>query len=113
MPLSVNRCADQIQALAFGLDNLIPVDAQYPLVDGDERPVASNVVTDALFACATRNATLNYARSTGAPVFVYRFDHDMSFASSVWGANFSYCDPKVRALTTLTHAVAHAVRGWR
>ncbi len=33
----------QIAAEAFGLSNLLAIDAQYPLVDGDQRPVASSV----------------------------------------------------------------------
>ena len=59
-------------------------------------------VTDSLFGCATRNATLSGPVKSGSPVFVYRFDHVMSFGPAVWGANYSFCDDKVRACASLT-----------
>ena len=53
-------------------------------------------VTDSLFACSTRNATLMGPVKSADPVFLYRFDHVMSFGPAVWGANYSFCDDKVR-----------------
>ena len=53
------------------------------------------VATDSLFHCANRNATLAGPVSRKSPVFMYRFDHIMSFSDVAW-ANFSYCDDKVR-----------------
>jgi len=79
-----------IGELAFGHMDL--VNQQYPLnTTGDNRPVASASVTDALFICATRNASLAGPAARASPVYTYRFDHVMSFSPAAWGPNEAYC----------------------
>lgn len=47
--------------------------ATYPPVQGDNRPIASRVFTDAVFLCGTRFAVT--AHSKHEDTFMYRFDH--------------------------------------
>jgi len=79
--------------LAFG--HMTEINKQYPVnATGDNRPVAANASTDGLFVCATRNASLSVAARKN-PVYVYRFNHVMSFAVAAWGPNLTFCDDKV------------------
>ncbi len=78
---------------------------------GFERPAPPlQMVTDSLFACATRNATLSGpVKSSAYPVYLYRFDHVMSFGAAVWGANYSFCDDKVGSPQLAPHQVHRLV----
>jgi len=63
--------------------------AQYPVPappPADLRPLVSNVTTDAIFACATRNATRALAAQPGrrAPVYLARFSRLLTWAPSLW-----------------------------
>jgi carboxylesterase type B len=85
---------DAFIALVFGLDGALEVGAKYPLPssqDDDARPWMSHIGTLALFQCSTRNASLGAAAS-GKNVWLYHFDHVMSFSKAVWGPNFTVCD---------------------
>jgi carboxylesterase type B len=65
------------------------VKKQYPPQKGiDERPEASVLGTDYTFVCPTRNATDNFL-NTSELVWLYLFDHPMSFG---WGKDFAYCN---------------------
>jgi carboxylesterase type B len=56
----------------------------------DCREILTQVATDYIFACPTR-AMARAAAAAGQPVFVYNFNHVLSF-SSVWGKDYAYCD---------------------
>jgi carboxylesterase type B len=58
---------------------------------GDERPQVSNLVTDYLFTCVTRNVASQiqqHDKSSGN-VYLYRFNHSLSF--DAWGPKYPYC----------------------
>ena len=80
----------------FGLSNARSVSKQYPWPKqphADVRDTLTAVATDALFACATRNATLGLnSHSHPSAVFLYEFDHPWSFGKHGWGPHFEFCD---------------------
>jgi hypothetical protein len=76
--------------------------------------VVDQVATDSLFGCASRSAALSLA-STGTPVYLYRFNHVISFGSTFWGPNETYCWTKVAlsltpSLTLLLPALTRTLR---
>jgi len=88
---------DAYLAVVFGIERALEVGAKYPLpseYDDDARRWLAHIGTKALFQCSTRNATLG-ASATGQNVWLYHFDHVMSFSKAVWGPNFTICDDAV------------------
>lgn len=75
--------------------------ALYPLPDpvpDDLRVFAATLLTDALFLCATRNASeaLQAAQPyRKSKAYHWLYSHQMSWSSSMWGANFTECDDHV------------------
>ncbi|KAH3811992.1 cAMP-regulated D2 protein-like [Dreissena polymorpha] len=70
------------------------VEKEYPADDKpDLRDELSLVVTDYLFACATRNVTRNILNKGNTNVFLYVFDHATS-ARDVWGID-TFCEGHV------------------
>ena len=86
---------DVFLSLLFGSDDVSPVNALYPLPDPipqDLRLFSSVPMTDALFLCPTRNATL--AMQAAAPArksksYHYTYSHVLSWASEAWGGNYT------------------------
>ena len=67
-----------------------------PLPDplpADYRNQMATIGTDALFICATRNATTSLAnlRSRRSPTFLYMYNHIMSWSAAEWGPDSPYC----------------------
>merc|ERR1712146_875438 len=77
----------------FGLVDGYNVDLHYPLdTDADRedaRNVTANMATDWIFACPTRS--LSRAVSDVAPVYLYQFNHSLSFGVQAWGPNYTEC----------------------
>jgi len=60
----------------------------------DYRVFASTLLTDGLFLCATRNATeglLAAAPGRASGVYLYQYDHLMSWGSAMWSPAFAEC----------------------
>jgi len=62
---------------------------QYPLPTNttDYRAYASNIVTDGMFHCPTRNVTasLSTRSENNGDIFLYHFNHLPSFSTVIWG----------------------------
>jgi hypothetical protein len=84
----------------IGPSNFPKVSQQYPIPPpgpADYRMQLATIGTDGLFVCATRNASasLVLAQQRGvrkSPVWVYVYDHLMSFAATFWGPAYTFCD---------------------
>ena len=89
----------QLLAALFGLDAAVKIGKQYPVPaneKGDCRLNLARIATAGLFACATRNVSLMTSSIAGhSPVYVYHYDHLMSFRDWIWGANYTICDTQV------------------
>jgi carboxylesterase type B len=77
-----------VLAVFYGA-NAPRVAAQYPVpvpAPADLRPLTSNVTTDDIFRCATRNATRALAAAPGrtAPVYLARFSELLSWSPALW-----------------------------
>ncbi len=89
----------QIVSVLVGPVHFLELEKQYPLPSPppvDYRDHIATIGTDGLFVCATRNATssLVLAQQRGArksPVFVYMYNHLMSFSKTYWGPAYSEC----------------------
>lgn len=61
----------------------------------DNRIFASDMVSDGLFLCPTRNATeallFNTAKHRKSPIFHWSYDHLLSWGDVAWGDHFSFC----------------------
>jgi len=81
----------------FGLYTGFTVLERYPPtpIFGDKRPALGSLGTDYIFLCPIRNMTLNFAKDTSNPVFLYHYDHTISFANKVWPPNFTECEDYV------------------
>lgn len=101
---------DVVIDAVYGFGHEKAIYDQYPISStGDTRVNASRMVTDSLFVCASRNATISGPVARNSPAFVYHFDHVMSFSQAAWGANFSFCDDKVGASGACVWAPASRV----
>lgn len=79
----------EAEYLAFVLDafplHFGQVLQHYPAsLGGNSSMAAAHLATDLLFTCANRAAVRGQARPS-APVFLYKFDHPLSFGKAVWG----------------------------
>jgi len=85
--------------LIFGPGNAKQIEQMYPVAPSqynDTRPVLSTMGTDYIFACPNRNITrsmTNRIATTNAPVYLYHFDHILSF--NPWGPNYTECTTNV------------------
>jgi carboxylesterase type B len=59
-----------------------------PLLGGNSSIAAAYLATDLLFTCANRAAVRGQVQA--APVYLYKFDHALSFGKAVWG-NATHC----------------------
>lgn len=87
---------DALMVALFGPINGIRVDILYPprsVAGKNKTMVASHVITDYAFRCATRKATEYLSKINNGQVYLYRFNHALSFAKQSWGPNYQYCDP--------------------
>jgi hypothetical protein len=86
--------------LLIGPRNFAKASKQYPLpspLPTDYRMQLANIGTDALFVCATRNASSSLVKaqqrgSRKSPVYLYVYDHLMSFSTKFWGPDYTFCD---------------------
>jgi len=76
----------------FGITTGARVLYKYPPTPffGDKRPAVADLGTDYIFLCSTRNMTFNLAKSN-KNVYLYRYDHTISFANQVWSPNYTEC----------------------
>lgn len=91
-PLGEKAYGAIIQAV-FGLRNKKSIMAMYPpdLLDdtSDTRPVLDVLGTDLLFYCPLRNVSRSLISEHSSPVYIYRFDHVISF--DCWGPGYEFC----------------------
>jgi acetylcholinesterase/cholinesterase len=74
----------------FGLKYFFGVNSDYPSnYSSDCRDTLSQLGTDYLFTCANRHIASVYTATTGAPAYLYLFDHVASF--DFWSPLFTYC----------------------
>lgn len=60
---------------------------------GDKRPAISVLGTDYVFTAPNRNIASSLSKYN--KVYLYQFDHVMSFGNAAWGPNFTFCDGHV------------------
>jgi len=82
----------------------------YPPIANDSRPPLSNLITDYLFKCPTRNMTNSISQQQSNNVYLYSFDHVLSF-SQAWGPNYTICDTEVCHGSELPYVFTSASRG--
>ncbi|KAL5022719.1 hypothetical protein ScPMuIL_001874 [Solemya velum] len=66
---------------------------KYPPVVGDNRGDLSRAGTEFVFSCPSRNATRNMIKHSDRNVWMYLFNHALSFPG--WGPNLTFCEGHV------------------
>lgn len=88
---------DLLIPLVFGLHAASILSDMYPVpspVPADLRYLAANVTTAGIFKCPTRAAALALATNTRrtSPVYMYQYDHVLSWGADFWNNGTSECD---------------------
>jgi len=77
----------------FLLDSPDVFDEYTPQLIGDKRDLLAELGTDFIFLAPSRYASLLIASQQNEPVYLYQFNHSISF--NAWGKNFSFCVGRV------------------
>jgi len=72
-------------------EDFITVKNMYPCDVDDCREPLSQLFTDYMFTCVSRNVAFSIMNHTQAELHLYNFNHSLSFP--FWGSNYSFCDP--------------------
>lgn len=75
---------------ALFLKRYSSVNSRYPSISGDNRIPMSELATDYIFTAPTRNVAINVARLSKAPVYLFQFNHSLSFEDA-WLPSYPFC----------------------
>jgi len=89
---SLNTLVYETIVSAIFTTNKTAVQAEYPPVDGDERPLLSVLGTDYIFDCPSRYI-YSILQKTNPDIYLYLFDHPLP--GYIWGPKFPYCANQV------------------
>ncbi|KAL9644928.1 hypothetical protein ABK040_004422 [Willaertia magna] len=114
MPMIMGTCADEgvmfvYLALSSSINSLeynagalaifhfdgVKVLGRYKSQSGDNRPILASLATDYVFTAPTRNALESITKYQNYPVYLYQFNHSLSFGNEAWNPKYPFCIGKV------------------